>query len=349
MKAGIYLGQENIEIRELAMPEVGDRDVLIQNIYSSICGTDVAVYKHGPNTGHKINIGGEFGHETVSRVVKIGRNVTDFTVGERVYPYPRYAKNDTKRAGTIGGFSEYILVPEAKRMHSLYPVDERISDKLASLIEPFTVGCRAARRGMIPAGTGADTGKMVYLKGQNAVVFGAGTIGIAAAVAFKYFGMDQVMICDVSDYRLSLAENLGFEICNMEKLDFSEKSKSVFGTAFSLKGETADIDCWLDAAGAESILGRFMEFGKIESRFVSVAVNNTVKELDLLHLTYSQKSIIGSGGYMPMDVWDVQEIMASGRWKLESIITHEFGIDDLEKAIKTSGNADKSGNVVIHF
>lgn len=85
MKAGIYLGQENIEIRELAMPEVGDRDVLIQNIYSSICGTDVAVYKHGPNTGHKINIGGEFGHETVSRVVKIGRDVTDFTVGERVY------------------------------------------------------------------------------------------------------------------------------------------------------------------------------------------------------------------------------------------------------------------------
>lgn len=349
MKAGIYLGQENIEIRELAMPEVGDRDVLIQNIYSSICGTDVAVYRHGPNTEHKINIGGEFGHETVSRVVKIGRDVTDFTVGERVYPYPRYAKNDTKRAGTIGGFSEYILVPEAKRMHSLYPVDERISDKLASLIEPFTVGCRAARRGMIPAGTGADTGKMVYVKGQNAVVFGAGTIGIAAAVAFKYFGMDKVMVCDVSDYRLSLAENLGFEICNMEKLDFSEKSKSVFGTAFSLMGETADIDCWLDAAGAESILGRFMEFGKIESRFVSVAVNNTMKELDLLHLTYSQKSIIGSGGYMPMDVWDVQEIMASGRWKLESIITHEFGIDDLEKAIKTSGNADKAGNVVIHF
>ena len=66
-------------------------------------------------------------------------------VGERVYPYPLYAKNDTKRAGTIGGFSEYILVPEAKRDHSLYAVPEEISDRLACLIEPFTVGCRAAR------------------------------------------------------------------------------------------------------------------------------------------------------------------------------------------------------------
>lgn len=99
MKAGIYLGKENIEIRELPLPEVGDDDVLIQNLYSSICGTDIAVYQHGLNTGHRITAGNEFGHETVSRVVAIGKNITEFQVGERVYPYPRYAKNDTKRAG----------------------------------------------------------------------------------------------------------------------------------------------------------------------------------------------------------------------------------------------------------
>lgn len=97
-------------------------DVLIQNIYSGICGTDAAVYKHGPNTGHRIAVGGEFGHETVSRVAAVGKNITQFRVGDRVYPYPLYAKNDTKRAGTIGGFSEYILVPQAKRNHSLYGV-----------------------------------------------------------------------------------------------------------------------------------------------------------------------------------------------------------------------------------
>lgn len=60
MKAAIYLGKENIEIREFPLPEVGDDDVLIQNIYSSICGTDMAVFTHGPDTGHKITMGGEF-------------------------------------------------------------------------------------------------------------------------------------------------------------------------------------------------------------------------------------------------------------------------------------------------
>lgn len=104
MKAGIYLEKEQVEIRELPLPEVGDNDVLVQNLYSSICGTDVAVFTHGPNTGHKVTVGGEFGHETVSRVVKVGKNVTDFSVGERVYPYPRYAKGDTNLLREVKGF-----------------------------------------------------------------------------------------------------------------------------------------------------------------------------------------------------------------------------------------------------
>lgn len=341
MKAGIYLGKESVEIRELPIPEVGDNDVLVQNLYSSICGTDVAVYTYGPNTGHKVIVGGEFGHETVSKVVKVGKNVTDFKVGERVYPYPRYAKNDTKRAGTIGGFSEYILIPNAKKNYSLYSTDEHISDKLASLIEPFTVGCRAARRGMIPCGGGR------YESGQSAVVFGCGTIGIASAVAFKYFGMNKVMICDHSDFRLKLAAELGFVTCNPAAEDFESVAKAYFGTAPSLKSETANIDCWLDAAGAEEILCDFLDMGKIESRFVSVAVNNLPRTIDLLHMTYAQQSIIGSGGYMPEDVWDVQKIMSCGKWNLETIITHEYPLTELKMAIEMAGDVKCAGNVVI--
>lgn len=348
MKAGIYLGKESIEIRDIEIPQIGDDDVLLKNIYSSICGTDVAVYRHGPGTGHRITVGGEFGHETVSRVVAIGKNVKDYQIGQRVYPYPRLVKNDTKRSGTIGGFSEYIRAVNVVGNHSLYSVDERITDKLACLIEPFTVGCRAARRGMIPDGTSSE-GRKKYIPGQNAVVFGCGTIGIAAAVAFQYFGMKKVMLCDYSEYRLNLAKRLGFETCSLGKEIFADKTSQYFGKAHSLKGETADIDCWLDAAGAESILEQFMELGKIESRYVSVAVNNAVRNLDLLHMTYSQKTIIGSGGYMPEDVTDVQTIMAGGKWALESMITHEFRIDELKKAILTAADVNHACNVVIRF
>lgn len=114
MLSALYMGQGDIVVRQVPVPIVGERDVLIQNIYSSICGTDVAVYTKGTGTGHRITVGGEFGHETVSRIAAVGENVSGFQIGQRVYPYPRYAKGDTGRAGTIGGFSEYILVPGAK-------------------------------------------------------------------------------------------------------------------------------------------------------------------------------------------------------------------------------------------
>lgn len=51
----------------------GDNDIVIKNIYSSTCGTDMAVYTHGTNQEHPITIGGESGHETVSRVVEVGK------------------------------------------------------------------------------------------------------------------------------------------------------------------------------------------------------------------------------------------------------------------------------------
>ena len=46
MKSAIYMGQKNIEIQEVPRHSIGAHEVLIKNIYSSICGTDVAVYHH---------------------------------------------------------------------------------------------------------------------------------------------------------------------------------------------------------------------------------------------------------------------------------------------------------------
>ncbi|MDO5538635.1 MAG: zinc-binding dehydrogenase [Eubacteriales bacterium] len=164
-------------------------------------------------------------------------------------------------------------------------------------------------------------------------MFGCGTIGLGAAVALKYFGMDKVMLCDVSDFRLRIAENLGFAVCNTETDDFIKRAADYFGTAASLTGMVPKIDCWIDAAGAESIPESFMQHGKIISRFVSVAVNNKPRQLDLLHMTYAQKSIISSGGYFPEDVRDIMKIMASGKWNLESIITQIFPLERISEAI----------------
>lgn len=336
MKSALYLGKKSINIVDTEIPIPGDNDVVIKNIYSSICGTDAAVYMHGPNTGHKVAVGGEFGHETVSRITATGKNVTDFKVGQRVYPYPLFAKNDINRAGTLGAFSEYILIPEAKLNHSLYTVPSCISDKTACLIEPFTVGFRAAKRSQ-------------PVSGEKAIVFGCGTIGLASAIGLKCSGIKKVMLCDVSDFRLSIAEKMGFAVCSIKDLDWHKKTEQYFGTAPSLSVKEADIDIVIDAAGQNTILDFYMKHGKIGSRFVSVAVGQAVRNIDLLHMTYAQQSIIGSGGYVPEDVRDVMDMMVSGTYNIESIITQEFSIENLDKAIRTAADPEHAFNVIIDF
>ena len=150
--------------------------------------------------------------------------------------------------------------------------------------------------------------------------------------------------CELTE---EIAKKLDFETCNLQVDDFINHVKDYFGMAYSLNGPTANIDCWLDAAGAKSILDDFLKLGKIESRFVSVAVNKEPRSINLLHMTYAQQSIIGSGGYMKEDVDDVQEIMACGKWNLESMITHEFPLEQLDQALYKASDVNNSLNVII--
>lgn len=336
MRAAIYNGQKNILLTELDTPVAGDNDIVIRNLYASICGTDVAVYLHGPNTGHKITVGGEFGHEMVSEVVRTGKNVQGIHVGDRVYPYPRLAKGDPRRAGTVGGFSEYVLIPNAKCNEQVYLVPDQISSRTACLIEPFTVGFRAARR------SGPKSG-------EHAIVFGAGTIGIAAAIGLKYFGCDKVMLCDGSDFRLEKAKALGFGICNNSREDLKAAAMEYFGSALSRYGPTGDVDIYIDAAGAQSVLETYQAIGKIESRMVVVAVAAGKRPIDILEMTYSQHALIGSGGYLPEDVQDVMAVMASGTWDIESIITNEYPWEQLPQAIEKASHVEEALNVIIRY
>jgi threonine dehydrogenase-like Zn-dependent dehydrogenase len=243
---------------------------------------------------------------------------------------------DRKRAGTIGGFSEYIYCPCPEWEKSIYHIDDSISDKVAALIEPFTVGCRAARRGLPQ-------------EGDKAVVFGAGTIGIAAAMTLKHFGCKQEVICDHSDFRLDICSQLRFDgYNNKEDRDLSGLTK-ILGKSVGINGTAVDCDIWIDAAGADRVLSAYEQLGKYNSRMVLVAVGNSRREVDILGLTFGQKSITGSGGYAPEDVMDVMKIMTSNRWDIEKLITHEYPLEQLGKAIEKAADVDNALNVVIKF
>ena len=337
MKAFIYYGKEDIRLEELPNPVCGDNDIVIKNLYAGICGSDVSAYRHG---GDDVIIfkNHEFGHEMVSEVVEVGKNVEGIEVGDRVYPYPMTVKGNPMRAATVGGFSELIHVPDCKLEHSVFKVDEAISTKEAAMIEPFTVGFHAAKQGK-PA------------VGKKAIVFGSGMIGTAAAIGLKVAGVEQIMVVDISDFRLGIVNELGFEICNSANEDLKEKAGAYFGTIPNTfaPGESLDVDIYIDATGIAPIPKTFQAVGKKDSVLVVVGVHHQPREIDLLTLTYNQQVIVGSAGYDMDDVRDVLNMMKSKKFNLETIITHEYQQDDLEQAIFKAMDANETLKVVIKY
>lgn len=335
MKGFIYNGPKNIEMKEIPLPPCGDNDIIVKNIYSGICGSDVTAYNHDGNA-MRIFPGYEFGHEMVSRVTEVGKNVEGIQVGDRVYPYPIFAKDDTKRSATVGGFSEYVHIPNCKLNHSVYKIDDSISDRVAAMMEPFTVGARAAVLSNPQPG-------------QNAIVFGAGVIGMAAAITLKYLGCDKIMLVNRSTYRLDIAEKLGFYTCSPVKQDLRETAIAALGTGYGIMGPTINADIYIDATGADDAFNAFEQYGKLNSVYTVVGLHHKPLNVNILTLTFASKRIQGSGGYTPAEVELVLEIMRSGKFDLEQLITQEYPLEKLEEGIRKAATSSESLKVMIKF
>lgn len=335
MKGFIYNGPGNITLQEIPLPACGENDIIIKNLAAGICGSDIAAYKHDGDSVY-IFKGFEFGHEMVSEVVEVGAKVEGLKVGDRVYPYPIFCKDDPKRPATVGGFSEYVHVPNCKLNWSVFKVDDAISNYAAAMIEPFTVGGHSAKI-CDPA------------PGKKAIVFGGGIIGLSAAITLKYMGCEKVMVVNRSTYRLDKAAALGFATCSPVQEDLNAKACEYFGTSRGTFGVCPDVDIYIDATGAADAVDHFIKMAKRGATLSIVGVHHSPRTINLIPVTYGGLTIKGSPGYDFEDVARAMEIMKSGQFDIESLVSHTFPLEQLEEAIKTASVSSASEKVLIEY
>lgn len=163
------------------------------------------------------------------------------------------------------------------------------------MIEPFAV--------WFPAVKQAEA-----TPGKKAIVFGSGMISLATARGLKTAWLNKVMVVDVTDSRLELANKLGFELCNSITEDLKEKAKSVLGTVQDTfgSGEVSDSDIYIDATGIAVIPKTYQEIGKSGSVLSVVGIHHDLRELDLRMLVFNEQKFVGSAGY---DMDDVQTVL----------------------------------------
>jgi 2-desacetyl-2-hydroxyethyl bacteriochlorophyllide A dehydrogenase len=335
-KAALFRGVGSVDVVDLPYPDCGDDQAIVRNVLTGICGSDIfAFQKHGPES--RIWIDEEFGHEAISEVVELGKDVTGLKVGDRVFVNQDKAFRDMRRVSATGGFSNYLRIPQCEVGYSLLPIDNDLPLRTAVLFEPFVIGTRGVK-------------VLKPRQGDNAIVFGAGIIGMTSAIMLKWYGCETVMIVDFSEYRLENARRLGFVTCNPGSEDLKEKAFATFGSQRGYPSEKCGARLYVDAVGVKAVLENFAMLAPRNGEISIVGVHKEQASFDFTQVAFNNWHIHGCGDGATEDLLpEILAMMRSGKHDLASLVTHEFPVDQIEDAIRLAANPDEAQKVCISF
>ncbi len=226
MKALVYEGAWKMPIREVPVPEIGPDEVLIAVDSVGICGSDVHGYR-GTTGRRKPPI--IMGHEFSGMVDKFGTNVKGYNSGDRVIAqplrtcgvcdnckagYPNICSNrDILGVNLNGAYADYVKVHK----NMIFHLPEEMNFTQGSLVEPLAVAMRAVNQ-------------TEYKLSESVMIIGAGTIGLLTILAARMKGAAKIIVSDMNEHRLAMAEKLGADIIiNGTKEDPIEVVRSATG------------------------------------------------------------------------------------------------------------------------
>ncbi|TFJ91673.1 galactitol-1-phosphate 5-dehydrogenase [Lentibacillus salicampi] len=233
MKALVLEDKQHFEVRDIEKPTISENQVLVNVSYCGVCGSDLDRYFKGKVHFFPMILG----HEFSGVIEEVGDKVTFFSAGNRVAVAPlvpcdqcenclRGKPSHCEKYSFIGSrekgaMAEYVAVDERNLIH----VPEEVSLEEAALIEPLTVAMHGIER-------------INFAAGSEAVIFGAGTIGMMTLLALKARGAGDITVIDINSEKLNVARELGAtETVNSQQTDLHEyfanhnKPAIVFETA----------------------------------------------------------------------------------------------------------------------
>ena len=315
MKVIQYLGVNKISVVEKEEVVAPKGWAKIKVSHSGICGTDLNIYAGThPRAKAPLVMGHEFSGtlENDTSMMKKGAPVTIYPLISCGHCTPCKSGN-AHVCNTLGlygidkdgGFAEYAIVPE----ENLVPLPQGMSMKLGALIEPIAVAVHTLR----------ETG---FTSGDNALVFGAGTIGLCVALTLRLFGARDITVVETDEKRLALAKEMGFTVINPIVQDIVEYAK--------IKTNGDGFDTVYDCAGAQAVANTLLDVIKVKGQIVIVASYKKPAELPLFKGMAKELSIKFVRVYRKKDV-EIAAEMAVKEPLYEKIITHVLPIEKAQE------------------
>jgi 2-desacetyl-2-hydroxyethyl bacteriochlorophyllide A dehydrogenase len=329
-----------VDVVDVERPVPGPKDVLMRIRACGICGTDVAfLHMGGMPTGPDGQTRAiHLGHEPAGEIVEVGAEVTDLKVGDRVVVNPQDAPSGIIGCGgALGGMSEYLLIQDAVLGKSVAVIPDTVPFDVAALNEPMAVALHCVNR------SGAKPGDKV-------VVFGAGPIGLGAAIWLKLRGVEHVVVADVLPQRLDTALAIGADaVIDSAHQDVTARLTELHGTGANALGQPRpDTDIYIDAAGVAAVVNTALTAAKWGAKLVTVAVHKKPEPIDLGSILRSEMTIIGSQGY-PTEIFEVTPELAEHQHRFARLISHRVPFADVEHAFELTMTPGAAEKVVVTF
>jgi threonine dehydrogenase-like Zn-dependent dehydrogenase len=322
-------GPDDWRLDEVPDPDPGPRDALVRIAACGICGTDVSYVHMGGITGGPMALG----HEMAGVVAWVGEELTGVAVGDRVIVCPSDAGDGPMGSGgDVGGLTPLLVVRDVAGARRLFPVPEGMPLTTAALAEPLAVGMQAVNQAEVRVG-------------ERVAVFGCGPIGLMAIATLADRGIEEVVAVDLSRARLDLAREVGAaHALDPSEVDVWEELKRLHGTAPFMFGPTAATDAFIEASGADSVIGDVLQHGRVDGRLVVVALHHRPVPTSYLNLLMKQFTIRGSMEY-PERFEDAVELLA--RRDLSGLITHTMPLEAFGRGLALLEGAEGCGKVMI--
>jgi len=330
VKAIVWTGVDRLEVRDVPKPRPRAGEVVLRVSHVGICGSDLHILR-GEHPRAKPPL--IMGHEVSGTVAEAGEGVEGWAPGDGAALYPvvgcgacAVCRNHGEHiCGSLGlygidwdgGMAEYVAV-QARKLHRLPPGADMAK---AALIEPLAVGLHAV----------AVCG---FRAGSTAAVIGGGPIGVAVALCARQAGARQVLVAEVSKFRLRVAERLGFQAVDVTKRDFARTVRE------QTSGEGAEFV--FEATGIPQAAERMLEPVSIAGTLVIVGIFPGAIPVDLRDVAFRELRLVGIRMYAPQEFDRAAALVSSGALDVAPMITDvyplERGVEAFERTAAGTDN-----------
>jgi L-iditol 2-dehydrogenase len=332
MQAGVLTGPNALSVQTIADPELAPGDLLIRVKAATVCGTDIRIFRGKKTMGVRYpsvighEFAGEVAHAPADSPFRRGQPVCvcpAFSCGHCqhcIRGYENICRNLTAIGYEIdGAFAEYIRIPAAGVARgNVFAMPDGLSFEKAALAEPLACVINGQER-------------VGVHQGDTVVVLGAGPIGILHLKLARDAGAYKVIVSEPNPLRREAALAAGADLTVDPE---AEDLPAIVRRATAGLGADVVICAIGVPRLADDALGLARHRGRV-SLFAGFSAGELAR-LDVNAIHYNELVVTGSFGLTRLQFDKALQLISAGRFEVDSMLTHRFGLADIPAALATA-------------